>query len=93
MLCPGQVIAMEKVRGAKWYKHSDHPFSKCKRSKCEECQAAVCFRMAVMDERRVLPKAVEDLKKAGKTYISKWFKERAIQQEGPETSKYDGVKR
>ncbi len=67
-----------------WYR-VQQCFKKCgKRSTCAVCEAdeaaGQCFRVAMQDRRRKLPTTKEELEKACKTYLSKWFK--LIQEEG-----------
>ena len=69
---------------SKWYR-VQQCFKKCgKRSTCTVCKADEAagekFRVAMQDGRRKLPTTKEELEKAGKTYLGKWFKQ--IQQEG-----------
>ena len=77
-----------------WYRVQQcHPKNVHKGPKCEACAADkaahVYFRKAMKDERRVLPKDVDQLKKAGASYVNdgKWFK--LIQEEGYAASQSD----
>ena len=78
-----------------WYgvQECDRDPKTCKGDECETCAAynanasPEAFREAVDGRRRYLPKTVEELKKAGATYKSKWFK--LIQEEGYAASQSD----
>ena len=77
-----------------WYRvQKCHPKKVHKGTKCEPCAADkaahVYFRKVMKDERRVLPKDVDQLKKAGASYVNdgKWFT--PIQEEGYAASQSD----
>ena len=58
-----------------WYRvQKCHPKNVHKGTKCEACAADkaahVYFRKVMKDERRVLPKDVDQLKKAGASYVN-----------------------
>ena len=75
-----------------WYRVQQQCLKKCgKRSTCTVCKADEAagewFRVAMQDRRRKLPTTKEELEKAGKTYLGKWFK--LIQEEGYAASQSD----
>ena len=75
-----------------WYRvQKCHPKNVHEGLTCEACVADEAalehFRKAMKDGRRVLPKTVKELKKAGETYKRKWFK--PIKEEGYAASQSD----
>ena len=81
-------LGCPRPRPSTWYgvQECDRDPKTCKGDECETCAAynanasPEAFREVVNGRRRYLPKTVEELKKAGATYKSKWFE--LIREEG-----------